>query len=112
VNDGFGHAEGDSVLVRIASILLSHGFAGRLGGDEFALWVAGDASDGEREAESAVVEVNEAFSDSPYSVSISIGVAAFPEAGADAAALLRAADEALYAAKAAGSGYVRAADLA
>ena len=47
INDTYGHAAGDAVLRRVASMLSHHatrmnGFAARLGGDEFALVVPGD----------------------------------------------------------------------
>jgi two-component system cell cycle response regulator len=108
VNDAYGHAVGDRVLVRVASALSDHLRAedqlGRLGGEEF-LVVLGD-TDGaaaERVTEKLRYEVAAAtvvHEGEEISVTVSIGTATWD--GEAPEALLQRADEALYAAKAAG----------
>src|SRR3954452_13479512 len=108
VNDAYGHAVGDRVLVRVASALSDHLRAedqlGRLGGEEF-LVVLGD-TDGaaaERVTEKLRYEVAAAtvvHEGEEISVTVSIGTAIWD--GEAPEALLQRADEALYAAKAAG----------
>jgi diguanylate cyclase (GGDEF)-like protein len=110
LNDGMGHAFGDRVLVSLAQRLQeatqAFGFAARLGGDEFTV-VFGRAASVEdiRQAGLAVVQ---AFQ-SPLSVdgrdlivSVSVGASIYPDHEQDADALLRAADAALFRAKALG----------
>jgi diguanylate cyclase (GGDEF)-like protein len=103
-NDRLGHAGGDAAL-RKASTILSRGkrridTVGRIGGEEFALLVPESDRDGGRQlAERLRVEIAHAFAGNRVALTISIGVAAFPRDGRDSDDLLRAADEALYAAK-------------
>jgi diguanylate cyclase (GGDEF)-like protein len=104
VNDCFGHSAGDSVLVEVARRLEhqigARGCVARLGGDEFALLIheAGDHDDILAIGNAAIaalcapVEV----AGTTAQVSASCGFALYPEAGADPAALLEHADEALY----------------
>jgi diguanylate cyclase (GGDEF)-like protein/PAS domain S-box-containing protein len=113
INDRFGHAAGDDVLVSIAGRLRSAIRQGddvaRLGGDEFIL-VARVSNDDEAEAiarrcVSTVAEpIRSAhFGDGPEQVTLSAGVAvAYPGGLADPDALVKAADRALYEAKAEG----------
>lgn len=96
INDSHGHATGDLVLGELARILDRRGFAGRLGGDEFVLWVDAEDTDA---AEWLLDEVSCAFPGPTLPVRISIGVARAQGALPD---VLKAADLALYAAKAAG----------
>lgn len=107
INDGFGHAEGDAVISRVAQALRGCPRAGavpaRLGGDEFLVFVP----DCDREsAERVAAELLEAVRDEaagqhvPYAVSIGVGVARAEEGGFDL--LYRRADAALYQAKSAG----------
>jgi diguanylate cyclase (GGDEF)-like protein/putative nucleotidyltransferase with HDIG domain len=98
VNDSHGHHVGDCVLVELARVLEANGIAGRLGGDEFALLA--DAELDPEQAMSAVLEqADAAFRRASFPVSVSIGAARADGPGRDVSALLRAADEALYAAK-------------
>jgi predicted signal transduction protein with EAL and GGDEF domain len=80
-----------------------------MGGDEFAviLPTAGDADFAARVAQTLVKALEQPFTLDGHTVSIgaSIGVAAYPEHGADAKVLLRHADVAMYAAKRAGVGH-------
>lgn len=107
VNDAYGHAVGDRVLVEAgARLSREHGaplFVARLGGDEFGLVVAADlAPDAlERLGASLCAALRE-----PYclpgvtaQVSGSVGFALFPHAGATAELLYERADYALYHAK-------------
>jgi diguanylate cyclase (GGDEF)-like protein/PAS domain S-box-containing protein len=111
VNDSFGHVVGDMLLRAIGALLLSHtrgeDIACRYGGEEFTL-ILPDSSlaDTWKRAEqlrSAVKQLRVRHGGEPLGiVTISVGVASFPEHGVVPEALLRAADHALYQAKAAG----------
>ncbi|MCB1560630.1 MAG: sensor domain-containing diguanylate cyclase, partial [Xanthomonadales bacterium] len=107
-NDQHGHDGGDAVLMRFAHTLSSNSrhedIACRFGGEEFTLILPEtSAVDAIRRAESirqliAEMTVTHDGSTLP-AVTVSIGVSTFPDDGADTAALLRAADAALYRAK-------------
>jgi predicted signal transduction protein with EAL and GGDEF domain len=81
----------------------------RLGGDEFAvvLPTAGDATLASRIARIIVQALEQPFSlgDQQVAVGASVGVAIYPEHGADPKTLLRHADVAMYVAKRGGGGY-------
>jgi diguanylate cyclase (GGDEF)-like protein len=110
-NDEFGHDAGDAVLVELAALLQGslrkEDIACRYGGEEFVL-VLPDASPENavkraehlREATRHLRVPHQELLLGP--VTISIGVAAFPDHGADGASLLKAADMALYESKRAG----------
>jgi len=110
-NDAFGHDAGDAILVELAALLQRNlrreDIACRYGGEEFVL-VLPDASmeNAGRRAEQfrdAVRRMRVPHKDIVLGpVTVSIGVAAFPDHGTDGAALLKAADMALYEAKKAG----------
>ncbi|HET8710837.1 MAG TPA: diguanylate cyclase [Spongiibacteraceae bacterium] len=108
-NDRFGHEVGDEVLVAIADVLQSEvrksDIACRMGGEEFVILMAGAGIELARErAESLRVAVKMLRLDGAQEevVTISAGVALYPEHGADAYSLVRAADKALYESKRAG----------
>ncbi|MHB1538412.1 MAG: bifunctional diguanylate cyclase/phosphohydrolase [Solirubrobacteraceae bacterium] len=107
VNDRSGHAAGDAVLRRVASVLQSgkreiDGVA-RIGGEEFALILPdSDTHDGLIVAERLRELLRQELCEDAVPVTISFGLASFPQHGATAASLVRAADEALYAAKRSG----------
>jgi diguanylate cyclase (GGDEF)-like protein/putative nucleotidyltransferase with HDIG domain len=104
VNDRFGHASGDEVLQRVAKAIdgAKRGFdsAARVGGEEFAI-LAPDADEhgSYMLAERIRAEIERDFADGAGWLTISFGVATFPLHGQSTDALLRAGDQALYAAK-------------
>jgi diguanylate cyclase (GGDEF)-like protein len=109
VNDSHGHATGDALLVGVAGVLdhatREYDIVGRLGGDEFIVLLAGLDVD---HAQSVMDRCRAAIAalrvgEPSVGVTASIGVAPAPTAAScDAAALVRAADEAAYVAKARG----------
>jgi diguanylate cyclase (GGDEF)-like protein len=111
VNDTFGHQAGDEILCEAASRLRSavraYDTVGRYGGEEFLIVLPGCTADGAR---SQAERIREAFTcerfrarGEYFDVTCSFGVAARDSASpADAAALIREADLALYMAKANG----------
>ncbi len=102
INDTAGHEAGDRVLLRVAEEphrVLPHGAVlARQGGDEFALLLPGLTGP---EAVVVVWRVCDVLA----GIGLSCGVAQY-EPGESAAQLVRRADGALYAAKAAGRGRV------
>jgi diguanylate cyclase (GGDEF)-like protein/PAS domain S-box-containing protein len=110
VNDVFGHAAGDRLLVEVAQRLRQCMRAGdtvaRLGGDEFVLLFS--ALEDIQECDRAVSRVLASLAQPFYIqgteilISASVGVTLFPTDGADAETLLRHADQAMYAAKQSG----------
>jgi diguanylate cyclase (GGDEF)-like protein len=110
-NDTFGHEAGDELLRAVGHFLQTHirgeDLACRYGGEEFLL-ILTDSSleDTRRRAEElrgGVKALDVRHGGVPVGpVSASLGVAVFPEHGVTADALVRAADAALYQAKAEG----------
>jgi two-component system cell cycle response regulator len=108
LNDRYGHAAGDLALQRFADIASQASrridAVARIGGEEFALLLP----DTEQHAAYLLAErLRRAVKEPPKSgegelPTVSFGVASFPTHAADAAALMHAADQALYAAKAMG----------
>jgi len=109
VNDSLGHPIGDQLLKAVATrldqVVRQTDNLSRLGGDEFTLLVVG----AERHQASAIAEhviqvLHQPFPIEGHDLSIgaSIGIALFPDDGDSVDKLLRSADSALYAAKAAG----------
>jgi diguanylate cyclase (GGDEF)-like protein/PAS domain S-box-containing protein len=107
INDQLGHHNGDSVLREIAD-RLSTSIRGidrvaRLGGDEFAVILEDvtELQDALKVAEKVrdVVDMPFDFLPGNQGVTASIGIGLYPEHGTTAAALLRAADQAMYKAK-------------
>ncbi len=107
VNDSLGHAGGDKLLQalseRIRGQLREQDTVARLGGDEFAILLLGVPTP---EVAARMAEKIQASLAPPITieqrdleVSASIGVAIYPDDGADGEALLRSADIAMYRAK-------------
>ena len=110
INDSLGHAFGDRVLGAIAERLRNKagpvGFAARLGGDEFTIVCEGAVDlDGVSRLGWDLVHAFQqpvAVDGRDLMISISVGAGLYPDHGRDAEALLRAADAALFRAKALG----------
>lgn len=107
VNDSYGHALGDQVLEQVAerfrTAIRQSDLLTRLGGDEFVVLVpqAGSREELATLARKLVSAAEQPFTrlNLPIKVSASVGIARFPEDGDSADGLLRAADQAMYAAK-------------
>lgn len=114
INDRYGHAVGDLLLQQVARRLQdsirASDTVGRIGGDEFVVLI------GDLAAPDAALALARKIHQEllrPYcvdgrelSISCSLGVAIYPDDGSDEIALTRRADEAMYRAKASGSGGV------
>lgn len=110
VNDTFGHATGDRLLIEVGQRLRQCVRGGdtvaRLGGDEFVLLLGGLQD--EHECDIAIARVISSLSQ-PFlvgshtiTISASIGVTLYPLDGSDTDTLLRHADQAMYEAKESG----------
>ena len=104
INDRAGHEFGDALLRELADVLArsipESAAAARLGGDEFVVMLPDTgAEDAETLGEQIQHVVAEGLVDAGFPLRISAGIATYPFDGAGATALLRAADQALYAAK-------------
>ena len=111
INDTFGHAAGDTVLIALSSLLQSNvrseDLVCRIGGDEFVIIlpeasrkIALQRAEAIRSAAAALrLAVGTRTLDE---ISLSMGVAIFPEQANSSEEFLRQADQALYRAKAAG----------
>jgi len=110
VNDSLGHEVGDKLLIesaiRLSKVVRKEDTVGRLGGDEFILLLSGLTA--EQNALSIADNLLKAFRD-PFKIdgreiilTLSIGIAIYPENGKDTSELLRNADTAMYKAKSLG----------
>ncbi len=124
VNDRLGHAAGDALLCQFAERLndtvRASDLVARLGGDEFVVLACGLDSAGDAGVLAAKIVV---LAQTPFSIAqsgteqsggprtaqvgASIGYAVFPDDAGEESALQRHADQAMYAAKAAGKGLAR-----
>lgn len=118
-NDTFGHEAGDLVLREIAALMRRStrmdDIACRYGGEEFLIVLPGATlADAERRAEGLREQAKKLtleYRGQPLAtITLSLGVAGYPDHGASVEALIRAADAALYRAKAAGRDRVVVAD--
>ena len=116
-NDTYGHAAGDSALQSVGRVLRSRvragDFAARIGGEEFVVALPETNS---VNATAAAEQLRRAVAENPIhvaghrgavNVTISIGVAAWPEHGEEITRLLERADNRLYEAKLAGRDQVK-----
>ena len=107
-NDNFGHAAGDAILRELGALVLGH-FRGedvacRYGGDEFIIVLLDASREMTRKRAELLCEhtrhLNIQFEGQVFeTITLSIGIAAFPEHGTTSAEILKAADTALYRAK-------------
>jgi two-component system, cell cycle response regulator len=111
-NDTFGHPAGDLVLKKVAQLLSARfresDVIARYGGEEFVVLLPGAPK---QKALICAEDIRSMISAYPFEgresqplgfVSVSVGVATYPENGNVSEALLRSADSALYQAKTAG----------
>jgi diguanylate cyclase (GGDEF)-like protein len=110
VNDTHGHPTGDVVLRGVAQVVRDCvrkvDLAARYGGEEFAIVLEGTDLAGARQlAERIRAEVqkqvfqSQAQGQAPFSVTLSLGIAVYPDDGRDSKTLIANADQALYHAK-------------
>ncbi len=110
VNDTLGHAAGDDLLRQVAqrlqASLRESDTAARMGGDEFTvvLTTVTHSQDATGVAQKIIEQIHRPFalSQGPAQVSISIGIALYPDHANTAKELVQCADLAMYAAKQAG----------
>jgi len=108
-NDTHGHLHGDAVLVALSKLLIAglrkSDVAVRYGGEEFVLLLPETSKEN---AFALAGTIREKIAAHPFpgretqpqgKVTVSMGIAAFPEDGSDSSTLLHRADEALYQAK-------------
>lgn len=108
INDVYGHAAGDTVLMNVASRVKAQlsevDLVVRLGGDEFAVLLTSvtDIAAAQRIAETIAESIRKPIQlagGERIKTSLSIGIAIYPEQAQDAASLLRCADAAMYSVK-------------
>ncbi|WP_025141176.1 diguanylate cyclase [Achromobacter sp. DH1f] len=119
VNDTYGHGTGDALLKQVSERLLAlkppGAEAGRIGGDEFVLLMRLEGDEDVRRFSDRIIDsVRQPYDlqqGLPVFIGGSIGIALIPRHGADTAAVLHAADRALYLAKSAGKSRAAMAQL-
>ena len=109
INDTLGHAIGDELLRtvagRVTSVLRSSDTVARLGGDEFVILAGSTNTDYAAQLAEKILEklrLPVTVANQTLNISGSLGIAFFPDNGDDSHELVRAADMAMYTAKAAG----------
>lgn len=106
VNDIYGHATGDQLLLEVGARLQSLGrdrlLIARLGGDEFGLLIDGDIAAAKALGQQIIQLLHQPFAIDSHSLSLgcSIGFADFPGTGRSASVIFDRADYALYDVKA------------
>ncbi len=108
VNDEHGHQRGDSVLIelsaRVKATIREVDVLARYGGEEFVLVLPETDVDGAKKTAARICEVvrQRPFGgrgETPLAITVSVGAAIYPRHADDGAALIAAADAALYEAK-------------
>lgn len=107
INDTFGHDAGDQLLVetaqRITRCIRGSDTVARLGGDEFTVMLSGlsELTRVQAVGQNILAALAQPFAlgTAEARISASIGIALFPDHGADAEQLMKRADQAMYAAK-------------
>ena len=119
VNDQYGHLIGSNVLRRLSEVLLDCvrqvDTLARYGGDEFTILLVDTGLRGglhvaERIRRTVAETIFEGAGGAPIRLTISIGVATYPDHARDREALLDAADKAMYRAKSKGRNCVCSAE--
>lgn len=109
-NDRFGHEQGDRMLQAIASLLRerfrSADVPCRLSGERFALIMPESSAADARQRAEGLRRAVAAMGSGDAALSVSVGVAAYPEHGADTEGLVNAADLAIQQARQAGGDQV------
>jgi diguanylate cyclase (GGDEF)-like protein len=111
VNDRAGHEFGDALLREVGLVLggicPEGAAAARVGGDEFVVMLRGmDADAAIAATERLRAGLSEGLDDAGFPLRLSAGISTYPYDGAGTTQLLRAADQALYRAKARGKNRV------
>lgn len=107
INDTYGHPVGDEVLRRVAATLAAHArkvdLVARYGGEEFAIVLEETGSSGARllceRVRQAIADEVLVSEKGNFGVTISLGVATYPDDGLQKQQLIERADQALYHAK-------------
>ncbi len=110
INDTFGHRAGDAMLIRVAgevgALVRRNEIIARIGGDEFAVLLPDAAEDdAARLAERVIRAISQIpfrFEGQNLRLTTSLGIALYPQHGANAEELIAHADAAMYQAKEAG----------
>ncbi len=115
VNDQLGHHVGDELLqevaIRLRAVVRNSDTVARYGGDEFVVLMENLENTDECATLAAKLNMSLTWEgragELPVRIGASVGIAVYPQDGADAATLLKHADAALYVAKAAGKSTFR-----
>ena len=107
INDSYGHPFGDLVLKAVAKIMADtvrrEDLAARYGGEEFALILENSSKKGALQLAERIrqdiADLTFSFEDESVRLTISLGIASFPEDGQEKSEIIELADQALYKAK-------------
>jgi len=110
INDSLGHSVGDELLCHVGSQLKSglraYDALARIGGDEFTILLdsLNDCRDAGRVVDKLMklIAKQHLLKEEEFNISVSAGIACYPQGGEDVESLLQAADMAMYEAKQSG----------